>query len=105
MTNKKIKFILGVKTSGCSYCEAAKRFLDSQGFEYEALNVQDKDQYEQIHDLFLKTNQNMMRTVPMIFAVSEEGAKIDLVGGFDDLQEVWEDLVLESVEEFTNVKK
>lgn len=107
MTNQvsagKVKFVLAVKPAGCSYCDAAKKFISNQGFEYDTLNIQDKDDYEAVHDLFLATNQTMMRTVPMIFVVGVDG-KYDLVGGFDDLNDKWDDLVLEHTAEFVNKK-
>lgn len=58
----------------CAYCTAAKQLLDTQGFDYEEINL-DSDP-----DLALQVMQRSgQRTVPQIF-VGEQS-----VGGFQEL--------------------
>ena len=101
--SKKLQFIMAVKSAGCSYCEAAKKFLAREGYEFSALDVANKDDYEVIHDLFQEAREPVMRSVPMIFVRNDQG-KLDLVGGFDELSENWDDIVLVDQEVFTNPK-
>lgn len=62
-------------TSYCPYCNAAKRFLDNGGVEYEAVDVSNDPEKR----MWL-VEKSGMRTVPQIFVGDES------VGGFSDME-------------------
>lgn len=61
----------------CTYCNAAKRLLESKGVEYEEINV---DEDPAIREEMEKLSQRS--TIPQIFIGDTH------VGGFDDLAEL-----------------
>lgn len=71
------KYIELYTWSYCPFCQKAKMLLDSKGYKYDEVVLDDKDARRQ--ELLERTGQN---TVPYIF--------IDyvLIGGYDDLKKM-----------------
>ena len=64
-------------TDWCPYCKAAKRLLNSRGFDFEEINLEEKGMDRE--ELFQQTGGS---TVPQIL---RDGKTI---GGFDELQKL-----------------
>ena len=61
----------------CTYCKAAKQLLNSRGFDFSEINLEEKGMDRE--DLFELTGG---RTVPQILMNGNP------IGGFDDLQKL-----------------
>jgi glutaredoxin 3 len=70
----------------CGYCRAAKRMLDSKGWEYEAIGVDGKPDIRQEMQ-----NRSGRTSVPQIFFDDHH------VGGFDDMAELEADGKLDAL--------
>lgn len=67
---------------GCPFCEMAKEWLRSRGYEYTEILWNDDEKRQAFYDsLGLKGNQ---RSVPQIFIISD-GDRYR-VGGYSDLE-------------------
>lgn len=64
-------------TNWCTYCKAAKQLLNSRGFNFSEINLEEKGLDRE--DLFELTGG---RTVPQILMNDNP------IGGFDDLQKL-----------------
>ena len=64
-------------TNWCPYCKAAKQLLNSRGFNFSEINLEEKGMDRE--DLFELTGG---RTVPQILMNDNP------IGGFDDLQKL-----------------
>ena len=71
MTNK----IIVYTSDYCSYCAQAKKLLQSKGFDFDELNIQNDDSLR--NEMLEKSNG--MRTVPQIFINNFH------VGGYTEL--------------------
>ncbi len=71
-----MKFVI-YTSNWCSYCNAAKQLLNSRGFEFSEINLEEKGMDRE--DLFELTGG---RTVPQIL-INEKP-----IGGFDELQKL-----------------
>jgi|TARA_Y100000294_G_scaffold27991_1_gene23638 GrxC family glutaredoxin len=71
-----MKFVI-YTSDWCSYCVAAKQLLNSRGFEFSEINLEEKGMDRE--DLFELTGG---RTVPQIL-INEKP-----IGGFDELQKL-----------------
>ena len=71
-----MKFVI-YTSNWCSYCVAAKQLLNSRGFEFSEINLEEKGMDRE--DLFELTGG---RTVPQIL-INEKP-----MGGFDELQKL-----------------
>ena len=74
-----MKFLIFTKYR-CSYCDRAKILIEQKGYEYDSINIEDKNNI----DLLLKMNKNA-RTMPQIFIDDK------LIGGYTDLVKYFED--------------
>ncbi|MDP6684864.1 MAG: glutaredoxin domain-containing protein [Candidatus Marinimicrobia bacterium] len=64
-------------TNWCSYCKAAKQLLSLRGFDFEEINLEEKEMNrEDLYDL------TRGRTVPQIMMDGKP------IGGFEDLQKL-----------------
>ena len=60
----------------CSFCNAAKRWLEKEGLEYKEIRLYEGDEMEKFRKAYPE-----LRTSPQIFFDGEN------IGGFDDLIE------------------
>jgi len=69
-------------SSTCPYCQVAKQILQEHGISYREQVYDDYAQRQTLYDdLGLIAEQ---RTVPQIFAVTEDGGRT-YIGGYNDL--------------------
>ena len=71
-----MKEIIVYTTRFCSYCNAAKRWLEKEGLEYKEIRLYEGDEMEKFRKAYPE-----LRTSPQIFCDGEN------IGGFDDLNE------------------
>jgi glutaredoxin len=79
-------------SNSCPYCTRAKSYLDSLGFEYESLNIQ---QDNKARDFFVKGG---FRTVPQVFF----NDKLLCEGGSDGLAQMSKEQIQGRIKQLDN---
>ncbi|MBT3676139.1 MAG: glutaredoxin family protein [Fidelibacterota bacterium] len=65
-------------TNWCGYCKAAKRFFDEKGWNYEEINIEEKN-----------ISREELSTIGLSLSVPQIIMDGEAIGGYDDLMKLY----------------
>jgi len=65
-------------TNWCGYCKAAKRFFDEKGWNYEEINIDEKN-----------ISREELSTIGLSLSVPQIIMDGEAIGGYDDLMKLY----------------
>ena len=65
-------------TNWCGYCKAAKRFFDEKGWNYEEINIEEKN-----------ISREELSTIGLSLSVPQIIMDGEAIGGYDDLMKIY----------------
>ena len=65
-------------TNWCGYCKAAKRFFDEKGWNYEEINIEEKN-----------ISREELSTIGLSLSVPQSIMDGVAIGGYDDLMKLY----------------
>ena len=65
-------------TNWCGYCKAAKRFFDEKGWNYEEINIEEKN-----------ISREELFTIGLSLSVPQIIMDGEAIGGYDDLMKLY----------------